>query len=53
MPAARLYLNLLGLRRIRSNEEIIEQVIDKIMGGSEFEGMPDALVWADRWQAKL
>jgi glucuronate isomerase len=31
MPAARLYLNLLGLKRIRSNERFIEQVVDKIM----------------------
>jgi hypothetical protein len=44
MPAARLYLNLLGLRRTRSNEEI--------MGESEFKGMPNALVWADRWRAE-
>ena len=36
-----------------SNEEIIKQVIDKIMGESEFKGKPNDLVWADKWQAKL
>mgnify|MGYP001144204567 CR=1 FL=1 len=36
-----------------SNEEIIKQVSDKIMGESEFKGKPNDLVWADKWQAKL
>jgi beta-N-acetylhexosaminidase len=36
-----------------SNEEIIRQVIDKIMGESEFIGTPNDLVWTDKWQAKL
>jgi beta-N-acetylhexosaminidase len=36
-----------------SNEEIIKQVVDKIMGESEFKGTPNDLVWADKWQAKL
>lgn len=36
-----------------SNEEIIRQVIGKIMGESEFKGTPNDLVWADKWQAKL
>ncbi len=36
-----------------SNQEIIKQVIDKIMGESEFRGTPNDLVWADKWQAKL
>jgi len=36
-----------------SNEEIIRQVIDKIMGESDFKGTPNDLVWADKWQAKL
>ena len=36
-----------------SNEEIIKQVIDKIMGESEFKGTPNDLVWASKWQAKL
>jgi len=36
-----------------SNEEIIKQVIDKIMGESEFKGKPNDLVWAEKWQAKL
>jgi beta-N-acetylhexosaminidase len=33
--------------------EIIRQVVDKIMGKSEFKGTPDHLVWAEKWQAKL
>lgn len=36
-----------------SNEETIKQVIDKIMGESEFKGVPNDLVWAGKWQAKL
>jgi beta-N-acetylhexosaminidase len=36
-----------------NNKEIIKQVIDKIMGESEFKGKPNDLVWADKWQAKL
>lgn len=36
-----------------SNPEIIKQVVDKIMGESEFKGKPNDLVWADKWQAKL
>ncbi len=36
-----------------SNEEIIKQVVDKIMGEFEFKGKPNDLVWADKWQAKL
>jgi beta-N-acetylhexosaminidase len=36
-----------------SNEEIIKQVVDKIMGESEFKGTPNDLVWAGKWQAKL
>ena len=36
-----------------SNEEIICQVIDKIMGESQFKGTPNDLVWTDKWQAKL
>lgn len=36
-----------------SNEEIIRQVIDKIMGESKFKGTPNDLVWAGKWQAKL
>lgn len=36
-----------------SNDEIIKQVVDKIMGESEFKGKPNDLVWADKWQAKL
>jgi hypothetical protein len=36
-----------------SNPEIIKQVIDKIVGESEFKGKPNDLVWAGKWQAKL
>jgi beta-N-acetylhexosaminidase len=35
------------------NREIIKQVVDKIMGESEFKGTPNDLVWADKWQARL
>ena len=36
-----------------NNDEIIKQVIDKIMGESEFKGSYNELVWAGKWQAKL
>ncbi len=36
-----------------SNPEIIKQVVDKIMGESEFKGKPNDLVWAGKWQATL
>ena len=36
-----------------SKPEIIKQVVDKIMGESEFKGKPNDLVWAGKWQAKL
>lgn len=36
-----------------SNEENVKQVVDKIMGESEFKGTPNDLVWAGKWQAKL
>jgi len=36
-----------------SNPESIKQVVDKIMGESEFKGKPNDLVWAGKWQAKL
>ncbi|MBN1658296.1 MAG: glycoside hydrolase family 3 protein [Anaerolineae bacterium] len=36
-----------------SNPETIKQLVDKIMGESEFKGAPNDLVWADKWQAKL
>jgi beta-N-acetylhexosaminidase len=35
-----------------SNEENIKQVIDKIMGESEFKGAPNDLVWAGKFQAR-
>ncbi len=36
-----------------NNPETIKQVIDKIMGESEFKGTPNHLVWTEKWQAKL
>lgn len=36
-----------------SNPENIKQVVDKMMGISEFKGSYNDLVWADKWQAKL
>ncbi len=36
-----------------NNPEIIKQVVDKIMGESEFKGTPNDLVWAGKWQARL
>ena len=36
-----------------NNPDAIRQVIEKIMGESEFKGVPNDLVWADKWQAKL
>jgi beta-N-acetylhexosaminidase len=35
------------------NPETIRQVIEKIMGESEFKGAPNELVWAAKWQARL
>lgn len=36
-----------------NNEEIIKQVLDKLMGESPFKGTPNDLVWTQKWQAKL
>lgn len=35
------------------NPETIRQVVDKIMGESEFKGTANDLVWAGKWQARL
>lgn len=35
------------------NEETIKQLIDKLEGKSEFKGIPNENVWANKWQAKL
>lgn len=35
------------------NEENIKQLIDKLEGKSEFKGIPNENVWANKWQAKL
>lgn len=36
-----------------NNEENIKQLIDKLEGKSEFKGVPNENVWANKWQAKL
>ncbi|MDO5375054.1 MAG: glycoside hydrolase family 3 N-terminal domain-containing protein [Staphylococcus rostri] len=36
-----------------SNPTNLEAVIDKIMGESPFKGVPNTLVWTDKWQARL
>lgn len=36
-----------------NNPETIKQVVDKLMGESEFKGSYNDLVWANKWQAKL
>ncbi len=36
-----------------SNAENIKQVVDKMMGESDFKGQPNDLVWAEKWQARL
>ena len=36
-----------------SEPEIVRQTIDKLEGKSEFLGVPNDLVWTDKWQAKL
>lgn len=36
-----------------NNPDAIRLVVDKIMGESEFMGVPNELVWADKWQARL
>ncbi|MCS4486569.1 glycoside hydrolase family 3 protein [Staphylococcus americanisciuri] len=36
-----------------SNTTNLETVVDKIMGNSEFKGVPNELVWTDKWQARL
>ncbi len=35
-----------------NNPEIIKQVVDKIMGESEFKGTPNENVWTEKWEAK-
>ncbi|OFV11493.1 MULTISPECIES: glycoside hydrolase family 3 protein [Staphylococcus] len=36
-----------------SNQISLETVVDKIMGESAFKGVPNDLVWTNKWQAKL
>ena len=35
------------------NEANVIATLDKLEGKSEFQGKPNSLVWADKWQAKL
>lgn len=35
------------------NDNTLEALIDKLEGKSAFQGQPNDLVWADKWQAKL
>ena len=35
------------------NEANVIAILDKLEGKSEFQGKPNSLVWADKWQAKL
>lgn len=35
------------------NEETIRQLIDKLEGKSEFKGLPNENVWANKWQSRL
>ena len=48
LTMAKCYINA-----YHNNPEAIKQVVDKIMGKSEFKGTPNELVWADKWQARL
>ncbi|PTU81900.1 glycoside hydrolase family 3 protein [Staphylococcus pasteuri] len=36
-----------------SNQISLETVVDKIVGESDFKGVPNDLVWTNKWQAKL
>lgn len=36
-----------------NNPDTIRLVVDKIMGESAFKGVPNELVWANKWQARL
>jgi beta-N-acetylhexosaminidase len=41
------------INAFHSNQEIIRQVVNKIMGESKFKGTSNGLVWTNKWQAKL
>ena len=48
VPMVKAYINA-----YHDNEENIKQVIDKIMGESEFKGTPNENVWCKKWQTRL
>ncbi len=48
VPMVKAYINA-----YHDNEENISQVIDKIMGESEFKGTPNENVWCKKWQTRL
>lgn len=48
VPMVKTFINA-----YHDNEEIIRQVIDKIMGESEFHGTPNENVWCNKWQTRL
>ena len=48
VPMVKAFINA-----YHDNEEIITQVIDKIMGESEFKGTPNENVWCNKWQTRL
>ena len=44
---------LLHFKAYHPNEANVIATLDKLEGKSEFQGKPNSLVWADKWQAKL
>ncbi len=48
VPMVKAYINA-----YHDNEENVKQVIDKIMGESEFKGTPNENVWCNKWQTRL
>ncbi len=48
VPMVKAFINA-----YHDNDEIITQVIDKIMGESEFKGTPNENVWCNKWQTRL
>lgn len=48
LTMSRTYINC-----YQDNPEVIEPLIAKLCGESEFKGTPDKNVWCDRWDTKL
>jgi beta-N-acetylhexosaminidase len=48
VPMVKCYINAYN-----DDEITITKTIDKIMGESEFKGIPNELVWCDKWQTRL